>query len=150
MKIILQRVNRASLTSEDFSSEIGYGLMAFVGVNNNDTIFDVKYLAKKMSNLRIFRDENERANLSLVDIGGDIMIVSNFTLQASIKSGTRPDYSHASVGDVALPMYEQLVAETKKYIKNVATGYFGHHMHIDCDLDGPFTIILESEGRAHE
>ena len=147
MKIILQRVNRCTLTSNDFKSSIGFGLLAVIGVSKNDTISDIKYLAKKLVNLRQFKDENNKCNLSLLDISGDIMIVSNFTLQANIKSGTRPDFSHAGDNDFAYEMYLKLIEEVRSYGLNVETGNFGNHMHIDCELDGPFTIILESEGR---
>ena len=150
MKIVLQRVNICHLTSGEFESKIGFGLLATVGVNKLDTIFDVKYLARKLVNLRQFKDENNKANLSLLDVKGDIMIVSNFTLQASIKSGTRPDFSHAGDNDFAYKMYMMLVDEVSQYGLSVATGNFGNHMHLDCELDGPFTIILESAGRTHE
>ena len=150
MKIVLQRVNRCKLTSGEFESYIGFGLLATVGVNKLDTIFDVKYLAKKLVNLRQFKDDNNKVNLSLLDVKGDIMIVSNFTLQANIKSGTRPDFSHAGNNDFAYSLYMMLVDEVKKYGIKTEIGNFGNHMHLDCELDGPFTIILESEGREHE
>lgn len=151
MKVVLQRVNRCTLTSDDYSSKIGFGLLVTVGVNRNDTIYDIKYLAKKIVNLRIFKDENNKSNLSLLDVDGDIMIVSNFTLQANIQSGTRPDYSHAGSNEFAFDMYSKFIDEVKKYnVKNVAMGNFGHHMHLDTELDGPFTILLDSEGREHE
>ena len=151
MKIVLQRVNRCKLTSGEYSSEIGFGLLVTIGVNKLDTIFDVKYLARKIVGLRIFKDEDNKSNLSLLDVNGDMMIVSNFTLQANIQSGTRPDYSHAGSNDFALEMYHKFIEEVKKHnVKNVAIGSFGNHMHIDTELDGPFTIIIESEGRNHE
>ena len=150
MKIILQRVNRCHLMSGEVDRKIGFGLLATVGVNKLDTDFDVKYLAKKLVNLRQFKDENNKVNLSLLDVKGDIMLVSNFTLQANIKSGTRPDFSHAGDNDFAYKMYIQLAEEIKKYGVNLELGNFGNHMHIDCELDGPFTIVLESEGRSHE
>ena len=147
MKIVLQRVNRCRLTSNDYVSSINFGILAVVGVNRNDTIADIKYLAKKLVNLRQFKDENNKANLSLLDINGEIMIVSNYTLQANIKSGTRPDFSHAGDNDFAYDMYMKLVEEVRSFGVKTETGNFGNHMHIDCELDGPFTIILESEGR---
>ena len=151
MKVVLQRVNRAKLTSDDFSSEIGFGLLATVGVNVNDTINDVKYLARKIANLRIFKDENNKCNLSLLDVSGEIMVVSNFTLQATIKSGTRPDFSKAGDSENAYNLYMLLAKEFETLdCKKVALGNFGHHMHIDCELDGPFNLIIESEGRENE
>ena len=150
MKIVLQRVNRCTLTSGEYVSSIGFGLMATIGVSKNDTIWDIKYLAKKIVNMRQFKDDENKCNRSLLDIGGDMMIVSNFTLQANIKSGTRPDFSHAGDNDFAYEMYIKFAEEVKNYGVNVALGNFGNHMHIDTELDGPFTIIIESEGREHE
>lgn len=151
MRVVLQRVNRAVLTSDDFQSEIGFGLLATVGVNVNDTINDVKYLAKKIANLRIFKDENDKCNLSLLNVNGEIMVVSNFTLQATIKSGTRPDFSKAGDSEKAYKLYVMLAEEFDKLgCKKVTIGNFGHHMHIDCELDGPFNLIIESEGRDNE
>lgn len=148
MKAVLQRVNYCKLTSGDYSSEIAFGLLVTIGVNKLDTIKDIEYLAKKIVNLRIFKDEENKSNLSLLDVCGDIMIVSNFTLQANIQSGTRPDFSHAGSNEFALDMYHRFIEEVKKYnIKNVSIGNFGNHMHLDTSLDGPFTIIIESEGR---
>lgn len=150
MKIVLQRVNRCTLTSNDYTSNIGFGLMATIGVSKNDTMWDIKYLAKKIVNMRQFKDEDNKCNKSLLDIGGDMMIVSNFTLQANIKSGTRPDFSHAGDNDFAYDMYLKFAEEIRNYGVNIALGNFGNHMHIDTELDGPFTIIIESEGREHE
>lgn len=148
MRIVLQRVNYASLTSDDFRSEIGHGLLASVGVSIDDTEKDVEYLAKKIVNLRIFKNEDNKCNLSLIDVAGDIMIVSNFTLQARISSGTRPDFSRSGDSNNALRLYNLLIEEVKKnYSGKVAMGNFKHHMHIACELDGPFNLILESEGR---
>lgn len=150
MKIVLQRVNRCKLTSGEYESEIGFGLLITIGVSNEDNDNDIKYLAKKICNLRIFKDDENKSNLSLIDVGGDAMVVSNFTLQATIKSGTRPDFSHAGKPEYALSMYEKFILEIKKYIAKVEKGSFGNHMHLDCELDGPFTILLESTGREHE
>ena len=116
MKIILQRVNRCTLTSNEFVSTIGFGLLAVVGGSKNDAIADLKYLAKKLVNLRQFKDNNNKCNLSLIDIKGEIMIVSNFTLQANIKSGTRPDFSHAGDNDFAYDMYLKLIEEVKSML----------------------------------
>lgn len=148
MKIIIQRVNRCTLTSEDMVSSIGFGLLVTVGASMNDTIEDIKYLAKKIANLRIFKDEDNKSNLSLLDVEGEVMVVSNFTLQARIGSGTRPDFSRAGDSDKAYNLYLQLIDEFKKIgVKKVEIGNFKHHMHIDTELDGPFNLILESEGR---
>ena len=150
MKIVLQRVNRCTLTSNDYVSSIGFGLLATIGVSKNDTMADINYLAKKIVNMRQFKDENNKCNKSLLDISGEMMIVSNFTLQATIKSGTRPDFSHAADNDFALNMYEKFIEKVSSFGIKIAKGNFGNHMHIDTELDGPFTIIIESEGREHE
>ena len=148
MKVIIQKVNRCKLTSEDMQSEIGFGLLVTVGASMNDTDSDIKYLAKKIANLRIFKTDDGKCNLSLLDVNGEVMVVSNFTLQARIGSGTRPDFSRAGDSDVARTLYEQLIQEFRFLgVKQVETGNFKHHMHIDCELDGPFNLILESEGR---
>ena len=143
----MQRVNYARLTSNEFTSSIGFGLLATVGVSKNDTIEDIRYLAKKIVNMRQFKDDENKCNKSLLDIQGEMMIVSNFTLQATIKSGTRPDFSHAGDNDFAYSMYQNFISEIESFGIKVATGNFGNHMHIDTELDGPFTIIIESEGR---
>ena len=150
MKIVLQRVNRCTLTSVDYVSSIGFGLLATIGVSKNDTNYDIEYLAKKIVNMRQFKDEDNKCNKSLLDINGEMMIVSNFTLQANIKSGTRPDFSHAGGNEFALKMYEKFIEKVASFGISVAKGNFGNHMHIDAELDGPFTIIIESEGRTHE
>lgn len=148
MKVLIQRVHNCTLTSEEFSSSIGFGLLVTVGASMNDTISDIKYLAKKIANLRIFKDENNKSNLSLLDVNGEIMVVSNFTLQARISSGTRPDFSKAGDSDKANELYEMLISEFREIgVKKVSTGNFKHHMHLDCRLDGPYNLILESEGR---
>lgn len=148
MRVVVQRVNWCKLTSEEYTSESGFGLLVTVGASMSDTHADIKYLARKIANLRIFKDECDKCNLSLLDVDGDVMVVSNFTLQARIGSGTRPDFSRAGDSERAKEFYEELVAEFKALgVKNVAMGNFKHHMHIDCQLDGPFNLILESEGR---
>jgi len=149
MKVVIQIVNRCKLTSEDIVSEIGFGLLVTVGASMNDTVADIKYLAKKIANLRIFKNDEGKCNLSLLDISGEVIVVSNFTLQARIGSGTRPDFSKAGDSEIAKRFYEQLIEEFVILgVKKVATGNFKHHMHIDCELDGPFNLILESEGRS--
>ena len=148
MKVVIQRVNYCKLTSEDLTSEIGFGLLVTVGASMNDTRADIKYLAKKIANLRIFKNNEGKCNLSLLDVNGQVMVVSNFTLQARIGSGTRPDFSRAGDSDKAYKLYCDLIEEFKNIgVKKVETGNFKHHMHIDCELDGPYNLILESEGR---
>lgn len=150
MRIVLQRVNHCKLTSDDFESEIGFGLLATVGVSRDDNDKDIEYLARKIVNLRIFKDEDNKSNLSLMDVHGDIMVVSNFTLQARIGSGTRPDFSKSGDSDEAYIKYSKLIEEIKKnYPKGrVERGNFKHHMHLSCEFDGPYNLILESENRS--
>ena len=144
MKVILQKVNYSRLTVEDeLVSEINYGLLITVGVHRDDTIEDAKKLAHKVAHLRMFKDENDKINQSILDIDGDIMVVSNFSIEAEISSGTRPNFSRCGdptmANDLYLQFGELLQAEG---VKNVAYGKFKHHMHIDTELDGPFTLIL--------
>lgn len=151
MRVVIQRVNNATLISGEFRSEIGFGLLVTVGISTNDTIYDVKYLAHKIANLRVFKDENNKTNLSLLDVDGEMMVVSNFTLQANCVRGLRPDFSRAMESEDALVLYNMLIDEFKKQgIKKVEIGSFGNHMHIETNLDGPFNLILESEGKTSE
>jgi D-tyrosyl-tRNA(Tyr) deacylase len=148
MKVIIQKVNRCHLYSEDVESNIGFGLLVTVGASMLDTEADIKYLARKIANLRIFKDEEGKCNLSLLDVKGEVLVVSNFTLQARIGSGTRPDFSRAGDSEKAKELYEKLISEFVEIgVTKVEKGNFKHHMHIDCELDGPFNLILESEGR---
>ena len=150
MKVIVQIVNYCNLTSEGKNSSIGHGILATVGASMQDTEMDIKYLARKISNLRIFKDENGKMTKSLLDVGGELMVVSNFTLQARVGSGTRPDFSKAGSSEKANELYEMLIKEFENLgVKKVASGHFKHHMHLDCELDGPINIILESEGRVN-
>ena len=108
MKVIIQKVNKAKLYSEGFESKIGFGLLVTVGASMNDTMKDIQYLAKKIANLRIFKNDEGKCNLSLLDVNGEVMVVSNFTLQARIGSGTRPDFSRAGDSDKAKGIYLNL------------------------------------------
>lgn len=149
MKVVVQIVNYCNLMSEGKNSSIGRGILATIGASMQDTDEDIKYLARKIAGLRIFKDEEGKMTKSLIDVGGDIMVVSNFTLQARVGSGTRPDFSKAGSSEKAFELYEKFIKELECLnIKNVASGHFKHHMHLDCELDGPINIILESEGRA--
>ena len=151
MRVILQRVSRARLTSGDFVSEIGGGLLALIGVGKGDTEYDARYLARRVAQMRIFEDEDGKSNLSIIDVSGEVLCVSNFTLLAVTKKGTRPDYYEAAGRDEAIKLYQLFVEEIKKYVTTkVAIGSFGNHMDIDTSLNGPFTITLESAGRDHE
>ena len=148
MRVVVQKVHSATLSSENYSGNIAEGLLVTVGVGKLDTVADMKYIAEKIVNLRVFKDDNGKANLSLKDINGEIMLVSNFTLQANAKRGTRPDFSHAMDPESAYKMYNDMLVYIKELgVKKVERGDFGNHMHIETILDGPFNLVLESEGR---
>ena len=146
MKIVMQKVNWCKLSVDGKPySETGMGVLIAVGVHRDDTMQDVVKCAQKLTKMRIFKDDNDKLNLSLLDVGGDCMVVSNFTLNAYISSGTRPDFSRSADMDKANLLYLSLAEEIKKCgVKNVQTGHFRTHMHIDTVLDGPFTIVYDS------
>ena len=144
MKAIIQRVNFASLkVNERLVSEIGNGLLIYLGVGVNDEPSMISQLAKKIAGLRIFRDQNDKMNLSVVDVKGEIMLVSNFTLYADVTRGNRPNFANAMNGQDALALYNKLIEELRSYDIKVVTGEFGEHMHIDVQNDGPVNIIME-------
>ena len=143
----MQRVNWCKLSVDDkLYSETGFGVMMAVGVQKDDTMEDVVKAATKLTKMRIYKDDNDKLNKSLLDIGGDCMVVSNFTLNAYISSGTRPDFSRSADMDKANTLYLALADEIHKCgVKNVQTGHFRTHMHIDTQLDGPFTIVYDTK-----
>lgn len=144
MKFLIQRVKEARVICDDLVvSEIEKGLLVFVGIKQDDTIENADYMIKKLINLRVFEDENEKMNLSLKDINGSILIVSQFTLYADCNSGNRPSFSNAAKSEEAKKLYDYIVEELKKKINNVKTGIFGANMEVGLINDGPVTIILE-------
>ena len=147
MRIVIQRVQRASVTIDNqLFSEIGAGLMILVGVREGDELADMKWLAAKAANMRIFDDENGVMNRSVMDVDGDILAVSQFTLNASTKKGNRPSYIHAAGHDVAIPLYESFCAELESITgKSVKRGQFGADMKVELINDGPVTIIVDSK-----
>lgn len=146
MRIVIQRVKRASVTIDgELFSEIGKGLMVLVGVRESDTAQDVPWLAQKTVNMRIFDDEAGVMNRSVLDAGGEVLAVSQFTLNASTKKGNRPSYIHAAGHEVAVPLYEQYCAEVEKLLgRTVKTGRFGADMQVELINDGPVTIIVDT------
>jgi D-tyrosyl-tRNA(Tyr) deacylase len=129
-------------------AEIQKGLLVLVGIEDADTQEDTNWLCQKIANLRIFGDENEVMNLSVRDIDGEIIVVSQFTLQASTKKGNRPSYIKASKPDVAIPIYEGFVQQLEKELgKKVQTGVFGADMKVSLLNDGPVTIIIDSKNK---
>ncbi len=147
MKAVIQRVSKASVTiNQKIVSRINNGLLILLGIEPADTAEDIEWLSKKIANLRIFNDENDVMNRSLIDVDGDVIIVSQFTLQASTKKGNRPSYLNAAKPEIAIPLYEQFIAEFEKQInKKVGTGEFGADMKVELLNDGPVTIIIDSK-----
>lgn len=146
MRIILQRVSRASVAVNGKTiGEIGRGFLVLLGVGVDDTEKDVDYLAAKVCNMRIFSDENDKINLSLSDVGGELLVVSQFTLYADCKKGNRPSFVTAAPPELADRLYEYFVDKCRENIPKVETGIFGADMKVELLNDGPFTIILESK-----
>lgn len=146
MRLVIQRVSRASVSiGGEIHSAIGLGLMVLVGIADGDTEEDVRWLAAKTAAMRIFPDGNGVMNRSVLDTGGDILAVSQFTLNASTRKGNRPSYIRAAGHDLAIPLYELYCKLTSEAIgKNVATGVFGADMQVELINDGPVTIIIDS------
>ncbi|TCW37802.1 D-aminoacyl-tRNA deacylase [Laceyella sacchari] len=146
MKIVLQRVREASVTVEgQTTGAIGPGVMLLVGVAEGDTEEDVRYLAEKVVHLRIFEDETGKMNRSLLDVGGSILSVSQFTLYGDCRKGRRPNFMNAAKPELARPLYEQFNACLAQYGVTVETGVFGAMMQVSLVNDGPVTLILESK-----
>lgn len=146
MIAVLQRVNGAEVYADGaLSGKIGSGLYILLGVEKDDEEKDAELLAEKIYKLRIFSDENGKMNLSLGDIGGEVLIVSNFTLGANYSHGNRPDFMASAHPSVAEPLYEHFVALMKERVSHVATGVFGADMSIDMVADGPVTVVMDSE-----
>ena len=144
MKIVLQRVNRADVSVDGkIIGKIGKGFLLLMGVCNGDTKEDVDRLVKKICALRIFADENGKTNLSLSDVNGALLVVSQFTLYADCRKGNRPSFINAGAPDHANALYEYFIAEAKKLVPEVEKGEFGADMKINLENDGPFTLILE-------
>ena len=149
MRVVVQRVSQSSVIIEsDIVSSISKGLLILLGVENNDTLDDVNWLIRKIINLRIFTDIDGKMNNSIVDIKGDIIVVSQFTLHAKTKKGNRPSYINAAQPKIAIPLYENFVQVLKNESKlNVLTGQFGADMKVSLINDGPVTIIIDSKNR---
>lgn len=144
MKFVVQRVTSASVSVDgQIVGAIDKGFMVLIGVGQNDTKEDADYLVKKLVGLRIFEDENGKTNLSLKDVDGSLLLISQFTLYADCRKGYRPSFSEAGAPDMAEELYEYIIAECKKSIPVVEKGVFGGDMKVSLLNDGPFTIILE-------
>ena len=148
MRAVLQRVARAKVTVDgEITGEIGRGILVLLGVGSGDSEAEVKYLVEKTINLRIFSDEADKMNLSLQDVGGGLLVVSQFTLFADTRKGRRPSYLGAATPDEANRLYEVFVAEARKYIDKVETGRFQAMMDVELVNDGPVTIILDTSNK---
>ena len=149
MKAVIQRVSSASVTIESkIVATIQNGLLVLVGIEEADSQEDMDWLCQKIANLRIFGEENEVMNLSVKDIDGEIIIVSQFTLQASTKKGNRPSYIKAARPKIAIPLYEKFITEMEATIgKKIQTGVFGADMKVALVNDGPVTIIMDSKNK---
>ncbi|KEI97490.1 tyrosyl-tRNA deacylase [Clostridium botulinum A2B7 92] len=146
MRAVVQRVISSKVEVDGkVIGSIGKGLNVLLGISKEDTEDDIKYLKEKIINLRIFEDENEKLNKSLLDIGGDIIIVSQFTLYGDCRKGRRPSFIEALGGEEAYILYNKFVESIKKEVNNVATGEFGADMKVYIENDGPVTILLDSK-----
>lgn len=147
MRVVIQRVNRASVTiGNKVKSGIGVGLLVLIGIEDTDDDTDIQWLCNKIVQLRIFNDSNEVMNLSVQDVGGNILAISQFTLLAKTKKGNRPSYIHAARPEIAIPLYNSFVKMLSKLLgKEVLTGEFGAMMQIESVNDGPVTIIIDTK-----
>lgn len=146
MRAVVQRVSSSSVKVDDKvigSIERGFNLL--LGISKDDTIEDLKYIKDKVLNLRVFEDENDKMNLSLLDVKGDILAISQFTLYGDCRKGRRPNFMNAMGGDEAKELYEKFINLIKESGLKVETGEFGAHMHVDIQNDGPVTILLDSK-----
>lgn len=149
MKVVVQKVSEAGVYINDnnYSAEIGKGLVILLGIKNDDTFDDVIFLADKCSNLRIFLDENDKMNLSVKDVNGEVLIISQFTIYGDAQRGNRPSFTEAARPETAIPLYEKFIERMKENLGNdkVKAGIFGAMMLVKIFNDGPVTIIIESK-----
>lgn len=147
MRVVIQKVSKASVAVEnEIISSIEKGLLILLGIEDTDSDDDIDWLVKKITQLRIFNDENGVMNRSLKDVEGDVIIVSQFTLHANTRKGNRPSYIRASKPEFAVPMYEEFIMKTESALeKKVGTGKFGAMMDVELVNDGPVTIIIDSK-----
>lgn len=148
MRAVIQRVERASVSvEEEIKGQIGAGFLVLIGVEEGDGDADFRYIAEKVPNLRVFEDEQGKMNRSLLDVGGELLAVSQFTLLGDARGGRRPSFITAARSETADPMYERLVADWRARGIRVETGVFGAHMKVSLVNDGPVTILLDSRRR---
>ena len=149
MRVVLQRVRKAQVIIENEEiKEIGQGILVLLGIEMADEISDVDWLVNKVLNLRIFNDDNGVMNKSLLDVNGELMIVSQFTLMAATKKGNRPSYIKAASHEHAIPLYESFIKKTRSLLESkIATGTFGAMMRVVLENDGPVTILIDSKNK---
>lgn len=149
MRAVIQRVTKASVTIEGkINGQIGNGLLVLMGIEDADTDEDIEWLSSKIVNLRIFNDDKGVMNISIKDVPGDILLISQFTLHASTKKGNRPSYIKASKPEIAIPIYEKMTRQLSIDLgKEIQTGIFGADMKVELLNDGPVTIVIDSKNR---
>jgi D-tyrosyl-tRNA(Tyr) deacylase len=149
MRAVIQRVTKASVTVDGkINGQVGNGLLILIGIEDADTDEDIQWLSNKIVNLRIFNDENGVMNKSVIDVEGNILLVSQFTLHASTKKGNRPSYIKESKPDFAIPMYQKMISQLETDLgKKIQTGIFGADMKVELLNDGPVTIIIDTKNK---
>ena len=149
MRVVIQRVSKASVqVDSNLISSISEGLLVLLGIENNDTNDDINWLIKKIANLRVFSDKNNKMNYSVRDVNGDIIVVSQFTLYAKTKKGNRPSYINAAKTEIAIPLYQKFINDLSLETgSNVYSGEFGADMQVALTNDGPVTIIIDSKNK---
>ena len=149
MRVVIQRVSESTVKIDNqIHGEIGLGLLILLGIEEADTVEDIEWLCAKISKLRIFADADEVMNLSIKDVSGEILLISQFTLHALIKKGNRPSYIKAARPEVAIPLYEKFILQLEKeFGKKIKTGVFGADMKLALINDGPVTIIIDSKNK---
>ena len=149
MRAIIQKVEKASVSINDkVKSKINSGILIFIGIEEEDALDDIDWLSKKIAQLRIFDDENGIMNLSIQDVNGEALVISQFTLHAKVKKGNRPSYIKAAKPDIAIPLYNQFVGALNQLIsKEIQTGEFGAYMQISLVNDGPVTIFIDTKNK---
>ena len=149
MRIVIQRVRQAQVkVAREVVGDIGQGLLVLLGIENEENPSDLEWLVNKLLNLRIFNDKNQVMNLSLLDIEGELMVISQFTLMAATKKGNRPSYIRAARPETAIPLYEQFLLLAEEQLgRKVAKGVFGADMKVSLTNDGPVTIVIDTKNR---
>lgn len=146
MRAVVQRVSSSKVVVDDkIIGSIGKGFNVLLGISKDDTIEDLKYITDKIINLRVFEDDNDKMNLSLLDVKGELLVISQFTLYGDCRKGRRPNFMNAMGGNEAKELYEEFIKMLRSNGVKVETGEFGAHMYVDIQNDGPVTILLDSK-----